>query len=114
MPTNGEWGAAAHAPSFTHGAAMVQDRSKGKRRPPAAALLSPFQGVPLTVTICVWRFEDAPSALKAHAQGGDYTWLVFVPDAMRETYLPWLEWIDYDRKPEVHQLREGVVCLGRR
>jgi len=43
-------------------------------------------------TIRMWAFEDAPAEYRALSKhGGDEDWIVFVPVACRDYYMPWLE-----------------------
>lgn len=43
----------------------------------------------------VWRFFDAPEHLRAlSTNGGDEDWLVTLPKAWRQDYLPWLDVMD--------------------
>lgn len=43
-------------------------------------------------TILVWRFEDAPEKYsKLSGHGGDEDWLAFVPNSLKDEWIPWLE-----------------------
>lgn len=42
--------------------------------------------------IKVWRFYDAPKAYRdLSTNGGDEDWVAFIPDAMSQEYIGWLE-----------------------
>lgn len=42
--------------------------------------------------IIVWPFGEAPETYRALSDnGGDEDWLAFVPDSLKNKYLPWLE-----------------------
>lgn len=42
--------------------------------------------------ITVWRFEDAPEAYRQlSTSGGDEDWIAFIPEAMKDRYIPWTE-----------------------
>lgn len=43
-------------------------------------------------TIFVWKFRDAPKYYREISEnGGDEDWIAFVPDAMKDDYIGFLE-----------------------
>lgn len=46
----------------------------------------------MLTAIQVWRFQDAPKHYQVLSRhGGDEDWLALIPEALVETYIPWLE-----------------------
>ena len=65
--------------------------------------------------IKVWRFEDAPEKYKALSDhGGDEDWLAFVPETMKDRYIPWMD--DGSSfgccRVSEHTVDGGVVRIG--
>lgn len=43
-------------------------------------------------SIQIWRFEDAPEALrKLSTNGGDEDWLAVIPPNLKEEWIPWMD-----------------------
>lgn len=43
-------------------------------------------------TIKVWRWEDAPEGYKSLSDnGGDEDWIAFIPDSIKDKWIPWME-----------------------
>jgi hypothetical protein len=77
------------------------------------------QQLPLThtddKTIKVWRFEGAPREYRdLSTNGGDEDWIAFIPSALAEEYIGWLEsgssfgccCVDE------YKVEGGVICIG--
>lgn len=63
--------------------------------------------------ILVWRFEDAPEVYRAMStNGGDEDWIAFVPDALREAWVSWMDYLTYHcGTPEEVEVPGGVIRI---
>lgn len=62
--------------------------------------------------ILVWRWRDAPCTYKAlSTHGGDEDWVAFVPESLRDVYIPWLERLGVCDLSE-HEVYGGIVYIG--
>lgn len=66
----------------------------------------------MSVTIRVWKYEDAPEKYRSLSQhGGDEDWLAFVPEGMGRP-----GWMDVPAfgccDVSAHPVRGGVVYIG--
>ena len=62
--------------------------------------------------ILVWRFWQAPDIYKALSpHGGDEDWVAFVPESLRDVYIPWLERLGVCSLSE-HEVDGGIVYIG--
>lgn len=67
--------------------------------------------------IQVWRFADAPQALRDLSEhGGDEDWLALIPSELAASWIPWLEsgmGSGFGNDVSVHLLPDGsVVRIG--
>lgn len=65
--------------------------------------------------ILVWRFEDAPREYRdLSAHGGDEDWVAFVPDGLKDEWIPWMDSGSSFGCCDVseHQVDGGVVRIG--
>jgi hypothetical protein len=85
-----------------------------RRRPVAAQLLTPPPGPASEWVISVWKAANAPEEYRRLYPDDDADWFVFIPAPLANLYISWLDSIDYDRRPMVRHVQNGVVAIGRR
>jgi hypothetical protein len=64
--------------------------------------------------IKVWKWDDAPAEYRQLSpHGGDEDWLAFIPESMKEEWIPWMEdGRGFGCDVSEHSVKGGIIRIG--